>query len=604
MLSERISAIFTLLHCNNTEIARYAGCSSGNISKLKTGRRSPKSSSPSIASLASGIYGYADYENMLPALQELCGSTDTARETLLPALVAWLYETDEIVLPALTDVPKSKRARKQRRQAFGERLDRAAALLDLSNARLASQLSIDVSLVSRFRSGIYSPHGNDRLAEKLSDLLFSRAQQVGKTEEFGALCGVDAAQLNADSVAAWLYEMPSEEDNAVMAGLLLRSLDEFKPGGGLPSASPDAAENPVEACYFGTEGLRSAVIRFLSDAAREGGELFLYSDEPMDWMTGDRAYYARWSSLMAQCVSRGVTIKIIHNVDRIGEEMVDAIRGWLPLYVSGRIEPFVFRKERNARFYHTVFLRSGSACIHGFFPMEGRESRWYEYITDAKRLGLIEREYTDMLSAASPFLQVYREASQEEYLSFRSAGQGARAFLLSDLPVFTMPEKLLERILSRAELEPARRSFVLSLYRRERELFQALLQQDAANMILCLPEDSLGQPRFVNFGFDLLDLVMEYTQEEYAEHLAAITELVRNEKNFHLTLLAESPFREIQIAMPGDAVAVLRSKRPYGAFVFSNPSLSQSVSGYLSMLTEKHAADRSSTIAALEKLIR
>ena len=51
MLSERITAIFTLLHCNNTEIARYAGCSSGNISKLKTGRRSPKSSSPSIASL-------------------------------------------------------------------------------------------------------------------------------------------------------------------------------------------------------------------------------------------------------------------------------------------------------------------------------------------------------------------------------------------------------------------------------------------------------------------------------------------------------------------------------------------------------------------------
>ena len=173
----------------------------------------------------------------------------------------------------------------------------------------------------------------------------------------------------------------------------------------------------VEACYYGTEGLRNAVIRFLSDAAREGGELLLYSDEPMDWMTGDRAYLARWTFLMAQCVSRGVTIKIIHNVDRIGEEMVDAIRGWLPLYVSGRIEPFVFRKERNARFYHTVFLRAGSACIHGFFPTEGRESRWYEYITDDKRLGLIEREYAAMLSAASPFLKVFREASGEEFRS-------------------------------------------------------------------------------------------------------------------------------------------------------------------------------------------
>lgn len=90
---------------------------------------------------------------------------------------------------------------------------------------------------------------------------------------------------------------------------------------------------------------------------------------------------------------RGVKIKIIHNVDRIEEEMVSAIRGWLPLYLSGMIEPFVFRKSRNARFYHTVFLRSGGACIHGFFPAQGGDSRWYEYITDKKRLDLLERGY-------------------------------------------------------------------------------------------------------------------------------------------------------------------------------------------------------------------
>lgn len=43
MLSERITRLFSVLQCNNTKIARFAGCSSGNISKLKTatGRRSP-----------------------------------------------------------------------------------------------------------------------------------------------------------------------------------------------------------------------------------------------------------------------------------------------------------------------------------------------------------------------------------------------------------------------------------------------------------------------------------------------------------------------------------------------------------------------------------
>ena len=604
MLSERISALFTLLHCNNTEIARYAGCSSGNISKLKTGRRAPKSSSPAIASLVSGIYGYADYENMLPALQEICGCADTNRETLLPALIAWLYETDEIVLPVLTDAPKSKRTQKLRRQRFGERLDRAVTLLNLSNNKLAAQLSIDVSLVSRYRSGIYSPHGNDRLAGKLSDVLFSHAQQRGKTAELAALCGVEEARLDAAAIAAWLFDIPPEGDSEAMARLLLRSLDEFKPGRSPFPAGPETLEIPSDAYYYGTEGLRSAVIRFLSDAEREGGELLLYSDEPMDWMTGDRAYFTLWASLMAKCVNSGVTIKIIHNVDRIGEEMVDAIRGWLPLYVSGRIEPFVFRKERNARFYHTVFLRTGSACIHGFFPTADSSGRWYEYITDAKRLDLIKQEYDAMLSAASPFLKVFREASGEEFRSFCAEGGGTRDFLLSDFPVFTMPESLLQRILKRSDLAEARKSFALSLYRRLQTQFQALLRQDAVNMIVCVPEEVGIQTRQVNFGLDLLDLSIGYTKDELAEHLTAIMELVQNEKHFHLTLLDEAPFREIQLAMRKDTVAVLRCREPYAAFVFSNPTLSQSVSDYFSILTETHAADRRTTIEALEKLIR
>ena len=96
MLSERISTLFTLLGCNNTDVARFAGCSSGNISKLKTGNREPKPTSRSIAAFAEGVYSYADYENMLPVLAELCGAADTGRESLICALIGWLYETEEL----------------------------------------------------------------------------------------------------------------------------------------------------------------------------------------------------------------------------------------------------------------------------------------------------------------------------------------------------------------------------------------------------------------------------------------------------------------------------------------------------------------------------
>ena len=599
MLSERITTLYTVLGCNNTDIARYAGCSSGNISKLKTGHREPKPTSRSIVALASGVYGYADYENMLPALQELCGSADITRDSMVPALISWLYETDEIVLPAHAFTPKSKRLLTLRRQIFGERLNLAVILLGLTNSQLSGILNIDVSLISRYRSGIYSPHGNYSLAEKLSDALISRAERIGKTAELAALCGSEAEQLSSDMVSSWLYDFSPEEDSAAIAQVLLRSLDEFTPDKGLNESVPKVPEMTDMTLYYGTEGLRRAVIRFLTDAAREDEELLLYSDEPMDWMTGDRAYFALWASLMAKCVSSGVRIKIIHNVDRVGIEMINAIRGWLPLYISGRIEPFVFQSVRNARFYHTIFLRSGGACIHGFFPLQGSDSRWYEYITDKKRLDLLEREYNSMLSDAAPFLKVFSGADSEGYRSYCTDQQGTRTFLLSELPVFTMPEALLMRILDRVQMAEPLKGTVLDIYKGMRSRFRDLLRKDTVNLILCPAGDGTENSRRLNFALDLVDLTIDYTKDEYAQHISAVMDLVKKEKNFHLTLLPESPFREIQIAMPGDAVSVLRCKEPYTAFVFLNPTLTKSVSDYLFELIGKYAADRHTTLEAL-----
>ena len=344
------------------------------------------------------------------------------------------------------------------------------------------------------------------------------------------------------------------------------------------------------------------MIRFLNDAAREGGELLLYSDEPMDWMTGDRAYFALWASLMTKCVNNGVKIKIIHNVDRVDSEIIDAIRGWFPLYISGMIEPFVFQKDRTARFCHTVFLHTGSSCIHGFFPSGESDSRWYAYITDEKRLDLLEREYGAMLSASSPFLKVYHAADSAAYRAYCMEKRGARTFLLSGLPVYTMPEKLLTQIIDRAQISDPLKQSVLGLYRGLRSWFQELLRQETVHLILCPVRDAVQQQERLNFALDLVDLSIDCTEDEYVAHISAVMDLVRSEKNFHLTLLPESPFRDIQIAMSGDAVSVLRLNEPHAAFVFYNPTLTGSVSDYLFMLIRTYAADRLATLETLERL--
>lgn len=602
MLSERITALFALLQCNNTQIARFAGCSSGNISKLKTGNREPKPTSRSIAALAEGVYGYADYENMLPLLEELCGAENTSRETLIPALIAWLYGAETVSLPHSAVTPKSKQVQTRQRQIFGERLDRAMNLLGLSNSKLSALLNIDVSLVSRYRSGVYSPHGNDRISERLSTVLMEHAKKKGEIKALADLCGASAEDLNTDAVTAWLYDTSPEEDKAAMAQQLLRSLDDFIPGTGLPAAVPEVPAVPISSRYVGTDGLRSAVVRFLSDAACEGGELLLYSDEPMDWLSGDRAYFALWASLMAACVRNRVKIKIIHNLDREGVEMVDAIKGWFPLYISGMIEPYVFRRERNPRFHHTVFLRPDGACIHGFYPVGADKDRSYDYITDKEYLSQLKREYDAMLSAASPFLEIYNASMHESFHRNLTSLPGKQDYLLNELPVFTMPEELFKRMLSRSVISERQRDNTLSQYRNMRFNFEKALRESSVSMILCLSEERNEKSRHIDFALSLTDLGIDYTQEEYAEHIRAVADLVHRENNFHLTLLPLAPFQGIQILTRKDAVAVLRSQAPYAAFVFRNPALRESVSNYLTILMEQHAEDRRTTIDMLNRL--
>ena len=125
-----------------------------------------------------------------------------------------------------------------------------------------------------------------------------------------------------------------------------------------------------------------------------------------------------WPSLLSgvavkPSVNRGVKIKIIHNLDRENNKTIMAINRWVPLYVSGMIEPYRFRLKRDVRFYHTLFLHAGKACIHGFFPSNSND-RWYEYITDSKRLEILQNEFDSILSATVPIMKVYSSKKNDD----------------------------------------------------------------------------------------------------------------------------------------------------------------------------------------------
>lgn len=108
--------------------------------------------------------------------------------------------------------------------------------------------------------------------------------------------------------------------------------DIIKPPLPFETAADKAALSDYSPLYHGITGLQTSVLRFLGNVIeRKEKDLYLYSDQNIDWITADKVFQAKWMSLMIGCVTSGVKIHIIHNIERNLTEIGEAIRSWLPL---------------------------------------------------------------------------------------------------------------------------------------------------------------------------------------------------------------------------------------------------------------------------------
>ena len=191
---------------------------------------------------------------------------------------------------------------------------------------------------------------------------------------------IPAGMIDEDALHQWLFDDGKIQDReAGIAESLLGIFDSFSAGTHLLLPSPEETvtqeiAQSTQTEYFGREGIRKAVLRFLYECMeREAELLLLYSDEDQEWLTGDRDFLMRWASLMSACVKNGTRIRIIHNVDRDLSEMTDAIRSWLPLYMSGMVESWYSTRKQNPRFSHTIFLCPGKGpALKPSIPSERR----------------------------------------------------------------------------------------------------------------------------------------------------------------------------------------------------------------------------------------
>lgn len=436
MTVEKLNALFEAIGAGNTEVAAYCGFGRTNISRLRSGKRELRRGSSTAGKLAKGICRYAAEHGKQDALCMLTGASPGAsEEAMREAVLNWLFGETEKIQEEASAVPSGGRSsdgqqierekeESPRYRSFGERLDAVMTLAEMSNVWLGRMIHTDASLISRYRSGIRTPRRNPELAGALCAVLYDRAVKIGKKEELSELMRFSEEEIDVQYFAEWLLEEKDTGSSSIhTAESLLGIFDSFT--GELTMKISDS-EMPVpedfsddkRTVYFGREGLRSAVLRFLTEAFQEKAQqILLYSDEEQGWMTEDSGFLRKWAVLMRACVRNGTQIRIIHNIDRDLSEMSEAIKSWLPLYMSGRIDSRYSTKPRGERFSYTVFLRPGRACIKAARVRGTQAEGIYHYYQGRRELEICEKEYRGLLDSTRPLIKTVA-ADPEESTAF------------------------------------------------------------------------------------------------------------------------------------------------------------------------------------------
>ena len=502
--------------------------------------------------------------------------------------------------------------------SFSEKLNLMMNISNTNNSALARAISVDPSLVSRLRRGDRTPSKNQTYIRAMSEY-FARncSTEYQKTllkELLSRDLPADDATLYA-LIEAWFLEeiIPANSVANFMDGLANFQFKKIE--GGLDVGSLDISEDMEadQTVYYGIEGKRQAVIKFLSLVIKrnEPTTLFLFSEENIEWLTGDPAFTARWAQLLFQVIQNGNKIKIIHVINRDLDEMLHGIEKWLPLYMTGAIEPYYYPKSRDGIFKHTLFIALDTSVITSSSVGDGEKSAANFFYTDKNTIAALTEEYQQYFALCRPLMHIFTPQNPGDYLALlrEFEEEEGNSVLKSDmLSTITMPLELAKSICSHIDRD--KREAILSYHQNRIKRFEQSLQDYSFTEIVSLPDLRTIQngKAIITFPHMLAHNQLFYTADQFGQHLQHVVELLHTYDTYNVYLLPASKIDGSSIYCKEDVgVFVGKSTAPAISFAINESNMNAAFWDYMRLILKKHPqnkAQKNNTVSAIETLIK
>ncbi len=354
---------------------------------------------------------------------------------------------------------------------FHEKLTILIKISGTSNTMIARYVNLDTSYISRLKNGKRNLPKNHDFLKPMIEYLFKKIKNENQLTALHSAIGIDTIDFSDEEYIEIIYKWLIGKDSLIVPDD--NKYLEIKTN----NTSKIYKEKRESRIYYGNEGKRKAVLTFLQKVIhnQKPTNLYIVSDENLNWIYEDPNFTEMWKGLVLKCLLLGNNVKIIHTINREFSEIVPSINVWLPLYMSGRIQPYYYPKLRDSLFQRTLFIAEDLCAISAVSIGFKTEEMANFYVTEKTAIDALIKEFNHFVNLSNELLEIYkREDIKKIHDTFRDFfNASGDAVYKSALPLlFALPKGIMYNI-----AENAGSKELIKIYELQKEMFLSSIEK-------------------------------------------------------------------------------------------------------------------------------
>lgn len=567
---DTLNNYINILNCSSKELSTKSNISEAVISRYRSGERTPKENSEQLKKISEALNQISKEKNITKL-----NNIDIYNELLNSIKKNDPFDYD----------------------SFSKNLSELINTLKININEMSKYITFDASHISRIRYGKTKPSDPINFCTKVTDFIISKYNTEEERKALNLFLGTN--DINDDKelfelIFNYLTKGSSTPNNEYISSFLT-NLDNFNLNDYIKAIHFDELKVPTipfyrvkSKNYYGLEEMKKGEIDFFKATilSKDNKDIFMCSDMPMEDMAKDTDFGKKWMFAIAICLKKGLRLNIIHNLDRPFNEMMLGLESWIPIYMTGQVNPYYLKEVKNSVYNHLNYV-SGSAFLAGECIKGYHDKGKYYLSGNTNELAYYQEKANLLLKKANHLMDIYTEENYNSFKTFLNndvKALGERKRVLSSLPLFTIDDNLLMKILIRNNLNEEEIKIITDYKKDEEKHILNILKNNIITDYL--PTPNKDETYYLTFNYMFYNKKIEYTYKEYLEHFDNTKDYIKKNKNYKI-ILKDNTFKNISFTIIKNKYVILsKVDNPSINFIIKHPKLVSAIEKFTPLVNE------------------